>query len=146
MKKCVITGAAGFIGSRLANRLLDDGCEVIGIDGFTNAYDPAEKLARAAAMVGRDGFTLVSGHLTDLRLDYYLAGADVVFHLAARAGVRASFALESRYWHDNVASTSAIVKASQRADSVRRLVYASSSSVYGDCPLPFRETGPTGPV
>lgn len=146
MRKCVITGAAGFIGARLAGRLLDDGWAVTGIDGFIDAYDPAEKLARAASLVRREGFALVTGHLTELNLASHLDGAQVVFHLAGRAGVRPSFSLQERYRHDNVTSTRAVVKASQRTPSVRRLVYASSSSVYGDAPLPFRENGAVGPV
>jgi UDP-glucuronate 4-epimerase len=146
MIKNVVTGAAGFIGARLAHRLLDDGYQVVGIDGFTDSYDPAEKLARAAALVRREGFTLVSGHLADLELARHLDGAEVVFHLAGRAGVRASFAKRALYQHDNVTSTEALVRACQRGPSVRRLVYASSSSVYGDAPLPFREDGPAAPV
>ena len=146
MRKSVVTGAAGFIGACLAHRLLDDGWQVTGIDGFTDAYDPGEKLARAAALVRREGFTLVSGHLADLRLAEHLDGAEVVFHLAGRAGVRASFAQQALYRHDNVTSTAVLVRACQRSTSVRRLVYASSSSVYGDAPLPFREDGPTAPV
>jgi UDP-glucuronate 4-epimerase len=146
MTTCVVTGTAGFIGARLAHRLLDDGIDVVGVDGFTDTYDPAEKLARAAGLVRRPGFTLVSGHLADLPLEEHLDGAEVVFHLAGRAGVRASFVLESRYRHDNVISTERLVAACQRTASMRRLVYASSSSVYGDAPLPFREDGATVPV
>lgn len=144
--RVVVTGAAGFIGARLSHRLLDDGFEVVGIDGFTDTYDPAEKLGRAAELVTRDGFTLTSGHLADIQLDDHLEGAEVVFHLAGRAGVRASFTLESRYRHDNVTSTERLLDACRRSGSVRRLVYASSSSVYGDAALPFREEGPTSPV
>ena len=146
MSRLVVTGAAGFIGSRLSQRLLDDGHEVVGIDGFTDTYDPGEKLARAAVLVRHPAFTLVSGHLADLTLPEHIAGAEVVFHLAGRAGVRASFTLESRYRHDNVTSTAALVEACRQSPTVRRLVYASSSSVYGDAALPFREDGPTGPV
>lgn len=146
MSKVVVTGAAGFIGGRLANRLLDDGHDVVGIDGFTDTYDPAEKRTRATALAGREGFTLVSGHLAEISLREHLEGAEVVYHLAGRAGVRPSFALESRYRYDNVTSTARLVEACAHSSSVRRLVYASSSSVYGDAPLPFREDGPTAPV
>ncbi len=146
MSKAVVTGAAGFIGGRLSHRLLDDGWEVVGIDAFLDTYDPAEKLARAAGLVRRSGFTLATGHLTELNLEECLGGSEVVFHLAGRAGVRASFELESRYRRDNVDSTARLVSAAKRTASVRRLVYASSSSVYGDAPLPFSEDTATRPV
>ncbi len=142
----LVTGAAGFIASHLCTRLLHEGHEVVGIDGFTDSYNPSEKLARAAALADHPGFTLVPGHLTDLPLRQVLEGVEVVHHLAGRAGVRASFELESEYRRDNVASTAALLEASRRAPSVRRLVYASSSSVYGNAPVPFREDGETLPL
>ncbi len=144
--KCLVTGAAGFIGSRLCTRLLDEGHEVVGVDGFTDSYDPSEKLARAAALAARPGFTLVSGHLADLPLTRVLNGSEVVYHLAGRAGVRASFEREPEYRRDNVESTEALIEAARRSQTVRRLVYASSSSVYGNAPVPFREDGETVPV
>jgi UDP-glucuronate 4-epimerase len=143
---CVVTGAAGFIGSHLCDQLLERAWTVTGIDGFTDSYDPGEKLARAAALVRRPGFSLVTGHLTELPLRRHLAGADVVFHLAGRAGVRSSFALQEKYSNDNVVSTQRLLDASRAAGSVRRVVYASSSSVYGDAPLPFREDAEPAPV
>ncbi len=123
---CVVTGAAGFIGGHLCDVLLERGWTVTGIDGFTDSYHPAEKLARASALVRRPGFSLVTGHLTELPLGRHLADADVVFHLAGRAGVRSSFALQDQYYNDNVVST--------------------SSSVYGNAPLPFREDAVPAPV
>ncbi|MDA8380342.1 MAG: NAD-dependent epimerase/dehydratase family protein [Actinomycetota bacterium] len=146
VSKAVVTGAAGFIGSHLSNRLLDDGWEVVGIDALLDTYDPAEKLARAESLERREGFTRVTGHLAELNLQHWLAGASVVFHLAGRAGVRASFELESSYRYDNVVATGRLVAAAQRVRSVQRLVYASSSSVYGNAQLPFTETGMTAPV
>ncbi len=146
MRKAVVTGAAGFIGARLSHRLLDTGWEVVGIDAFLDTYDPSEKLARAASLVPRKGFTLATGHLSELSLPQWLDGAEVVFHLAGRAGVRASFALESRYRRDNVDSSARLAAAAKQVPSVRRLVYASSSSVYGDAPLPFAEDAATRPV
>lgn len=143
---CVVTGAAGFIGSHLCDVLLTRGWTVTGVDGFTDSYHPGEKLARASALVRRPGFSLVTGHLTELPLRRHLAHADVVFHLAGRAGVRSSFALEDQYYNDNVVSTELLLAASRQTGSVRRLVYASSSSVYGDAPLPFREDAVPAPV
>lgn len=145
-RRCVVTGTAGFIGSRLSHRLLDDGWDVVGIDAFTDSYDPSEKQARAADLQTRSGFSLVRGHLDRLALDPILARAGVVFHLAGRAGVRASFELLDKYHEDNVTSTERLVAACQATASVRRLVYASSSSVYGEGERPFREDGQTLPV
>ncbi|MDA8391678.1 MAG: NAD-dependent epimerase/dehydratase family protein [Actinomycetota bacterium] len=144
-RRCVVTGAAGFIGSRLAERLLEDGWQVVGIDGFTDTYDPSEKLDRASALVRREGFSLAAGHMADMPLEPVLEGAEVVFHLAGRAGVRPSFDLEPRYVVDNVDSATALVNAC-KVTGVRRIVYASSSSVYGNAETPFSENGPTGPI
>lgn len=143
---CMVTGAAGFIGSRLAQKLLDDGWRVVGVDAFTDSYDPSEKVTRAGVLTRHCRYHHVAGDLTRIRLAEHLAGVEVVFHLAGRAGVRDSFALTSKYHHDNVEATECLVEAACSASSVRRLVYASSSSVYGDTPLPFREDGPTAPI
>ena len=142
----MVTGAAGFIGSRLASRLLDEGWRVVGVDALTDSYDPEEKRARARALARRSGYRHVAGDLVDLPLAEALEGVEVVYHLAGRPGVRDSFRLEERYHHDNVVATAHLVEAARSADSVRRIVYASSSSVYGDAPLPFHEDGPTGPL
>jgi len=145
-RSCAVTGAAGFIGAHLSELLLDEGWSVIGIDAFTDSYAPSEKLRRAAELVSRPGFTLVSGDLVDVDLDQSLQGVEVIFHLAGRAGVRASFEHEMSYQHDNVDATRRLLSACTRLTSVRRVVYASSSSVYGDGPRPFREVGRTAPI
>ena len=144
-RRCVVTGAAGFIGSQLCQRLARQGWSVIGVDAFTDSYDPAEKRLRAAQLSRLAGVTLIQGDLVELDLMPIMDGIDVVFHLAGRAGVRASFALEDRYIHDNVTATERVVSAS-RAAGVRRLVYASSSSVYGDSEAPFREDAHPAPI
>ncbi|MHB1929805.1 MAG: NAD-dependent epimerase/dehydratase family protein [Acidimicrobiales bacterium] len=143
---CVVTGSAGFIGSRVALRLLGDGWTVVGIDAFTDSYDPAEKRMRAAALRARSGYRHVETDLARASMVELLAGAEAVFHLAGRPGVRDSFTEQSKYVHDNVDATSRLVEAARAAPEVRRLVYASSSSVYGDAPVPFQEDGPTAPV
>ena len=145
-RTCMITGAAGFIGARLAHRVLDDGWKVVGVDAFTDSYDPAEKLARAETLGDRSGYHSVVGDLVDLSLTEHLEDVEVIFHLAGRPGVRDSFSLASKYHHDNVEATSRLLNSATDASSVRRLVYASSSSVYGDAVLPFREDGPTAPI
>lgn len=142
---CLVTGAAGFIGSRLTKKLLDLGISVRGIDGFTNSYSVEQKLTTAATLAKRDGFTFVAGDLTSMPLDEILKGVKVVFHLAGRAGVRQSFDLEPLYVHDNVEATQRLLSFCEKA-GVRRVVYASSSSVYGNAPTPFSEDAPTGPI
>ena len=146
MSTCLVTGAAGFIGSHLSARLLDDGWNVIGVDGFTDTYDPAEKLARAAALARHRRFRLVAGDLVEVPLDQLLRGVEVVFHLAGRPGVRPSFRQGRLYHHDNVEASARLVAAAQGSPSVRRIVYASSSSLYGNAPVPFLETAPVAPI
>ncbi len=144
-RRCVVTGSAGFIGAQLCARLVRDGWSVTGIDGFTDSYDPVEKVMRAAGLVRTEGISLVVGDLCELDLDAAFAGADVVFHLAGRAGVRASFTDVDRYEHDNVTATERVLAAARRT-GVRRIVYASSSSVYGNGETPFHEDAVPGPI
>jgi nucleoside-diphosphate-sugar epimerase len=145
--RVVVTGAAGFIGSHLAEALLDAGYLVTGIDAFTASYDKAFKRANLAALLPRSGFDLVEGDLSAMELDGLLGGADVVFHQAAQAGVRASWGLDfDIYVRDNVVATQRLLEACVRCQ-VPRLVAASSSSVYGDAPTyPTTEESITRPV
>lgn len=144
-RRCVVTGSAGFIGSTLCARLAREGWAVTGVDAFTDSYDPVEKVLRAASLTRVAGTTLVVGDLAELDLARVFDGAEVVFHLAGRAGVRPSFAQEERYVHDNVVTTERVVAAA-RQSGVRRIVYASSSSVYGDGDAPFREDAAPSPI
>ncbi len=144
-RTCVVTGAAGFIGSHLCERLVGEGWRVRGIDAFTDSYDPAEKLSRAAALMRLDGFSLHCGDMASMPLDEILSGSEVVFHLGGRPGVRPSFDIEARYVSDNVVSTARLLEAATRCE-VRRVVYASSSSVYGNGARPFSEEGECGPI
>lgn len=144
-RNCIVTGAAGFIGSRLSEKLLEQGWHVKGIDAFTDSYSIEQKLERISNLTGRIGFSLIRGDLVDLPLGEITEDVDVVFHLAGRAGVRPSFGLEPLYIHDNVTATKSLLAAA-RSSGVSKLVYASSSSVYGNAPTPFREQAPTGPI
>ncbi len=144
-RRALVTGAAGFIGSHVCRTLLRGGWTVTGIDGFTDSYDPVEKLMRAASLARLAGMKLAVGNLADMELDTHLDGVEVVFHLAGRAGVRASFSSEALYMRDNVVATERLLRAARRG-GVRRLIYASSSSVYGDGEVPFHEDAPLSPI
>jgi UDP-glucuronate 4-epimerase len=143
--KYVVTGAAGFIGSHLAERLLAAGHEVVGIDSFDDFYAPERKERNLAGIADDDRFTLLRGDLIDPGLTRpALDGAEAVVHLAARAGVRPSFDDPLAYLRANVAATATLIEA-VIAGEVPRFVFISSSSVYGDgAESPFREDGNTG--
>jgi nucleoside-diphosphate-sugar epimerase len=145
--KTVVTGVAGFIGSHLADSLLADGHEVLGVDAFVDYYPRPVKERNLAQARDQRGFKLVEGALQDLDLRGILDGAAQVFHLAAQAGVRTSWGREFALYSDhNVLATQRLLEASVAA-GIPRLVYASSSSVYGDTPsLPLREDAPCRPL
>lgn len=130
--RTLVTGAAGFIGSHLARRLRLEGHEVLGIDSFTDYYDVTLKRANAER-IGAAGVRLIEGDLNDVDLDGILDEIEVVFHLAGQPGVRSSWGSEfSAYTYSNISATQRLLEASRRKQTLRRLVYASSSSVYGN--------------
>lgn len=147
-KPVIVTGAAGFVGLHVAERLLDRGEAVIGVDDFNAYYDPALKEARAARLEGRPGFRMVRMDIADHQAFRALvadSGARRVVHLAAQAGVRYSLENPFAYERSNLAGHLSVLEAC-RHGGVEHLVYASSSSVYGDRPLAgagFREDDPT---
>lgn len=144
--RAIVTGAAGFIGSHLVEALLLEGHEVVGIDAFTSYYSPATKRANVAAASADPRFDLLPADLTELVLDEVLRPGDVVFHLAAQPGVRASWGKDfSLYTHHNIDATHQLLESARRRQ-VRRVVFASSSSVYGDSLLPMVEDGPLRPL
>jgi nucleoside-diphosphate-sugar epimerase len=145
--KVVVTGAAGFIGSHLVDRLLGDGHEVTGIDAFVDFYPRAVKEDNLRAARDHRRFRLVEGRLQDIPLEGLLEDAGQVYHLAAQAGVRSSWGREFQLYTDhNVLATQRLLEAAVEA-GVPRLVYASSSSVYGDSrELPLREEAACRPL
>lgn len=145
--RAVVTGVAGFIGSHVAESLLADGHEVTGVDCFTDYYPRPMKEANLARLRESARFRLVEARLQDLDLAPLLDGAAHVYHLAAQAGVRASWGREFALYTDhNVLATQRLLEAALTAGRPT-VVYASSSSVYGDAPaLPLREDGPCQPV
>lgn len=146
-KRVVVTGAAGFIGSHLCEALVARGFDVIGIDAFTDYYDARIKRDHLSALLAGPRFQLIEGSLATLDLEKTLSGASVVFHLAAQPGVRASWGKTFEpYLENNVRVTQRLCE-SMRALGGARLVYASSSSVYGQtAELPMREDHRTRPL
>lgn len=145
--RILLTGAAGFIGSHVSERLLARGDQVVGLDNFDAFYPRPVKLRNLAPSSRNASFVFHEGDITapaDLDAAFARAGApvDLVVHLAALAGVRPSIANPIRYGHVNVMGTMQILDACRR-HGVARLAFASSSSVYGsDSPVPFRESDP----
>ena len=142
MKRVLVTGAAGFIGSWLTERLLERGDQVVGFDNFDPFYDRAIKERNLATARGNAAFRLVEGDLRD-RAEVFAVLADGAFdavaHLAAKAGVRPSLADPAGFDETNLIGTSNLLEAMREAEC-RRLVFASSSSVYGNNrKVPFHE-------
>jgi nucleoside-diphosphate-sugar epimerase len=145
--KALVTGGAGFIGSHLSERLLDSGADVVALDSFTDYYPRAIKEANVAALRARTGYRLVDAAIADADLPALLDGVTHVFHLAAQAGVRKSWGRDFRVYTElNVDATQILLEACV-GRPIERVVYASSSSVYGDgVSMPMREHVPLQPV
>jgi nucleoside-diphosphate-sugar epimerase len=145
--RAIVTGAAGFIGSHLSQTLLDRGAEVIGLDCFTDYYPRALKQANLGALLGHPSFSLIESTIQRADLGALLDGATHVFHLAAQAGVRKSWGRDfGVYTTNNVEATQVLLEACV-GKPLHRLVYASSSSVYGDtAQIPMREDALPRPV
>jgi nucleoside-diphosphate-sugar epimerase len=145
--KALVTGVAGFIGSTLAGRLLTDGADVVGIDCFTDYYPRPIKERNLAALRQQPRFRFIESRIQDADLAHVLSDRTHVFHLAAQAGVRKSWGRDfAVYTENNIAATQVLLEACTRA-TLERVVYASSSSVYGDnVPVPMREDALPQPV
>jgi len=147
MANVLVTGAAGFIGSHLSERCLAQGHRVRGIDSFTSYYDPEIKRANLTPVEGDPGWSFLEQDLADCDLASVLDGIEIVFHLAAQPGVRASWGQTfGAYVDSNVTALQRLLEASRRA-AIDRFVFASSSSVYGDARrLPADEDTPIKPL
>jgi UDP-glucose 4-epimerase len=145
--KAVVTGAAGFIGSHLSERLLADGHEVVGIDCFTDYYRRASKEQNLEVARRNRNFSFEELDLVDADLTAALEGVDVVYHLAGQEGDRPSWGHQfDRYARDNIIATQRLLE-HLKGSRLERLVFAGSSSVYGDAEaFPTRESALPRPV
>jgi len=143
MTRILVTGAAGFIGSHLVERLVGAGRGVVGLDNFDEFYDPSVKRRNLAALEDEPRFELVEGDIRDPALLEALPDdIDSIVHLAARAGVRPSIAEPMLYQDVNVTGTQRLLELARRRE-IRRFVFGSSSSVYGNNEkVPFSEDDP----
>ncbi|MFW6237927.1 MAG: NAD-dependent epimerase/dehydratase family protein [Halanaerobiales bacterium] len=145
--RTLVTGVAGFIGSHLAERLLNQGHEVIGIDCFTDYYAREIKEHNLDNVREHEKFIFMEKNILNLNLNLLLVDTDVIFHQAAQAGVRNSWGKSFEIYDDNnILATQKLLEAARKAD-IKKFVYASSSSVYGDVEeLPMTEDSRLKPV
>ena len=143
----VVTGAAGFIASHLCRRLLREGHEVVGIDSLTDFYPRWIKERNLRTLLGQKNFVFLPDDLAECDLAKILTDAQVVFHLAAQAGVRTSWGQNfAVYLKNNILVTQRLLEAA-KGGRLEKFIYASSSSVYGLCPdLPMSETSSMRPI
>ncbi len=148
MNRVVVTGAAGFIGSHLCEVLTNRGVQVIGLDAFTEFYDPGQKRANLARLLSTPGFELVEADVGSAPLRELFDGADAVVHLAGEPGVTTSWGPDfARYVDRNVLATQAVLEAATDV-GIKRVVYASRSAVSGAPTAALRARGeprPTSP-
>ena len=140
VQKVLITGAAGFIGSHLCERLLDEDLVVIGIDNFDDFYDPRIKHRNISTCLKNKNFQLIEADIRDrTAMEKAAEGIEIIVHLAAKAGVRPSIAEPLLYSDVNINGTMVLLEAANK-HKIGKFVFASSSSVYGNNKkVPFSE-------
>ena len=143
MSNIFLTGGAGFIGSSLADSLLDQGHKIICIDNFDDYYDKKIKLGNIKNALKNSNFHLVEGDIRDrslLKKVFDENDIQLILHLAAKAGVRPSIESSPEYFEVNINGTLNILEAAKEHD-VKKIIFASSSSIYGNnTKIPFSET------
>lgn len=145
--KCLVTGAAGFIGSHLCEYLLKNGLRVLGIDNFIDYYPRSMKEANIVGVMQDKSFEFIEGSILVVDLPKILDGVDVIFHEAAQAGVRASWGRNFKIYSDNNILATQMLLEACKGSPVKKFVYASSSSVYGDTKdLPMTESSLPCPI
>ncbi len=144
MRKVLLTGVAGFIASRVASMLVEQGVEVVGVDNLNDYYDVRLKQHRLEPLLGRDGFTFVQGDIEDLpvmKALFQQHAFDAVINLAARAGVRYSLDNPLIYLRTNTEGTLNLLEC-MRQFKVKKMVLASTSSLYAGQQMPYLESSP----
>ncbi|GAG92414.1 unnamed protein product, partial [marine sediment metagenome] len=139
--KALVTGAAGFIGSHLTERLLADGSTVIGIDNFDEFYSADVKRSNIENCLKNDNFRLIEADIRDSAVmdETIASGFDIIVHLAARTGVRPSIKNPALYADVNINGTMVLLEAAKK-HKINKFIFASSSSVYGNNKkVPFSE-------
>ena len=145
--RALVTGAAGFIGSHLTERLLAESNAVVAVDSFSPTYDTGVRREVLEGIRSGSSLQVIEGDLLEMELTELMGDVDVVFHLAARPGVRASWEDFDEFSRSNVQATKRLLAALARVHHQPVLVYASSSSVYGDAGVhPTREDTPLKPI
>ncbi|HHY88628.1 MAG TPA: SDR family NAD(P)-dependent oxidoreductase [Chloroflexi bacterium] len=144
MSKYLVTGAAGFIASRVCEALLDEGHQVVGVDNLNDAYDPRIKEYRLNLLLEREGFCFRKADISDRQqvdsLEEDVQGASAVINLAARAGVRSSVEDPWLYYATNLTGTLNLLELCRRT-GIQKFLLASTSSVYGEnAPIPTPES------
>ena len=144
----LVTGVAGFIGSTLADRLVDEGADVVGIDCFADYYPRPFKERNLSQLRTRRNFRFIEARIQDVDLPALVRDRSHVFHLAAQAGVRRSWGRDfAVYTSNNIEATQMLLEAVRALPGLEKFVYSSSSSVYGDtAPIPMREDALPQPV
>ena len=133
MKTAIVTGAAGFIGSHLSERLLENGFKVIGIDCFTDYYSKKIKKNNMISFQNNKNFKLIESDLMEIDLISIIKESEFLFHEAAQPGVRASWGDQfDTYVKDNILVTQKILESAKEVKTLEKIVMASSSSVYGE--------------
>lgn len=143
----LVSGCAGFIGSHLCEYLIEKGNKIIGIDSFSDFYPRKYKEKNIEGLLRNPSFEFIGRDMLELELEKIFEKVDGIFHLAAQPGVRTSWGKNFDYYiKDNIILTQRILEALKNFKG-KRLVFASSSSVYGDSrSLPFKEDGPLSPI
>jgi UDP-glucose 4-epimerase len=146
IEKCLVTGAAGFIGSHLVEELISKGFQVVGIDSLTNYYSREQKKLNIEGFINQPNVAFYEADILYEDLPSLVKDIDYCFHLAGEPGVRLSWGQTfQNYLHLNVLTTQKLLESLQNT-TIKKFVYASSSSVYGACDLPMKETSKPKPI
>lgn len=147
--KCLITGVAGFIGSHLGEKLINNGYNVLGVDCFIDYYPREIKERNLFKLKASPRFKFIEGNLLNLDLNSIISSNDIdyIFHQAAQAGVRASWGKDFNiYTENNIRATQQLLEVCKEK-KIRKMIFASSSSIYGDCrDIPMNENSVPSPV